>query len=119
MDGKGLKKPEIQKEEEKRPEFTADTPGVTQLTREYLRKQKKVKIIIPKTEQEKGDVYIAVNGHNYLIQRGQEVEIPEDVLQVLDHAVIEEYVQKRSPDGEGYTMEKVEVKRFPYQIVRS
>ena len=45
--------------------------------------EKKVKIKLPLTRAEKDDVYVAVNGHPYLIKRGEEVEVPESVAEVL------------------------------------
>ncbi len=45
--------------------------------------QKKVKIKIPLTRTEKDDVYVGVNGKTYLIKRGVEVEVPENVAKVL------------------------------------
>lgn len=46
---------------------------------------KKVKIKLPLTRTEKNDVWVAVNGNKYLIKRGEEVEVPEFVAEVLQH----------------------------------
>ena len=46
---------------------------------------KKVKIKIPLTRTEKDDVYVAVNGKPYQIKRGEWVEVPEYVKEVLDN----------------------------------
>jgi deoxycytidine triphosphate deaminase len=48
-------------------------------------KPKKVKIKLPLTRTEKDDVYVAVNGKSYLIKRGETVEVPESVVEVLNH----------------------------------
>lgn len=48
-------------------------------------KTKKVKIKLPLTRTEKDDVYVAVNGRSYLIKRGETVEVPESVVEVLNH----------------------------------
>ena len=45
--------------------------------------QKKVRIKIPLSRTEKDDVYVGVNGKTYLIKRGEEVEVPENVAKVL------------------------------------
>jgi hypothetical protein len=45
--------------------------------------QKKVKIKIPLSRTEKDDVYVGVNGKSYLIKRGEEVEVPENVAKVI------------------------------------
>ena len=46
---------------------------------------KKVKIKLPLTRTEKDDVYVAVNGKSYLIKRGETVEVPDYVAEVLQH----------------------------------
>ena len=48
-------------------------------------KSKMVKIKLPLTRSEKDDVYVAVNGKSYLIKRGETVEVPESVAEVLQH----------------------------------
>ncbi len=47
--------------------------------------EKKVKIKLPLTRTEKDDVYVCVNGDSVLIKRGEWVEVPESVKEVLDH----------------------------------
>ena len=47
---------------------------------------KKVKIKIPKTRENSDDVYVAVNGKSFLIKRGETVEVPEYVAEVLEHS---------------------------------
>jgi len=46
---------------------------------------KKVKIKLPLTRGEKDDVYVAVNGKSFLIKRGETVEVPDYVAEVLRH----------------------------------
>ena len=46
---------------------------------------KMVKIKLPKTRNEKDDVYVAVNGKSYLIKRGEYVEVPASVAEVLEN----------------------------------
>ncbi len=48
-------------------------------------KPKTVKIKLPLTRGEKEDVYVAVNGKSYLIKRGETVEVPASVAEVLQH----------------------------------
>jgi hypothetical protein len=47
--------------------------------------EKKVKIKLPLTRTEKDDVYVAVNGKSYQIKRGETVEVPDYVAEVLQH----------------------------------
>lgn len=45
--------------------------------------EKKVKIRIPLTRENTEDVYVSVNERSWLIKRGEEVEVPECVAEVL------------------------------------
>ena len=47
--------------------------------------EKKVKIRLPLTRNEKDDVWVCANGTPYLIQRGVEVEVPAIVAEGLKH----------------------------------
>ena len=49
------------------------------------RAPKKVKIKLPLSRTEKDDVYVALNGKSYQIKRGVEVEVPEGVVEILQH----------------------------------
>jgi hypothetical protein len=46
---------------------------------------KKVKIKLPKIKGESDDVFVSVNHYNCIIKRGEEVEVPVFVKEVLDH----------------------------------
>lgn len=46
---------------------------------------KTVKIRIPRTRKDQEDVFVSVNLKTYLIKRGEEVEVPESVAEVLRH----------------------------------
>lgn len=48
-------------------------------------KPKTVKIKLPLTRYEKDDVYVAVNCKPYLIKRGETVEVPVEVAEVLEN----------------------------------
>lgn len=49
-------------------------------------KKDTVKVKIPKTETDREDVFVCVNGCSYLIQRGKEVEVPRFVAEVLKNS---------------------------------
>lgn len=63
-------------------------------------KKKTVKIKLFKDYGEyRDDVFVAVNGESYLIQRGVEVEVPDYIAEVLRHAeeadeAAEEHISK-------------------------
>jgi hypothetical protein len=46
---------------------------------------KKVKIKLPKIKGEAEDVFVSVNNYTCVIKRGEEVEVPVFVKEVLDH----------------------------------
>ena len=45
----------------------------------------KVKIKLPLTRSEKDDQYVCVNGESFLIKRGETVEVPDYVAEVLQN----------------------------------
>lgn len=47
--------------------------------------KKMVKIKLPLTRTEKNDEYVGVNGKTYLIKRGEFVEVPASVAEVLEN----------------------------------
>ncbi len=46
-------------------------------------KEKMVKVRIPRTRKDQEDVFVSVNMRTWLIKRGEEVEVPECVAEVL------------------------------------
>ena len=69
---------------------------------------KRVTIIIQESEQDGQPVVVGFNGKQFAMKRGQEVTVPQAVLNILDDARIVKY------DSE---MKARKVLRFPYQIV--
>ncbi len=54
-------------------------------------KKKMVKIKLFKDYGEyRDDVFVAVNGESYLIQRGVEVEVPDYIAEVLEHSAAQD-----------------------------
>lgn len=47
------------------------------------KENKTVTIRLPLSRGEREDVYVAVNGRSYLIRRGEAVEVPASVAEVL------------------------------------
>ena len=50
-----------------------------------MAKEKTVKIKLPRTRSEQEDVFVSVNNRTFLIKRGEEVEVPACVAEVLTH----------------------------------
>ena len=50
-----------------------------------VKKEKTVKIRIPRTKADQEDVPVWVNNESWTIKRGVEVEVPERVAEVLTH----------------------------------
>ena len=57
----------------------------TETTKAEPKKQKIVKIRIPRTNKDQEDVFVSVNNYTCLIKRGVEVEVPDFVAEVLRH----------------------------------
>lgn len=51
--------------------------------KEKPKKEKMVKVLLPLLENGDTEQYVAVNGRSFLIRRGEEVEVPECVAEVL------------------------------------
>ncbi len=49
-----------------------------------MEKKDTVVIRLPLSRGEREDVYVAVNGKSYLIRRGEPVEVPRSVAEVLE-----------------------------------
>lgn len=55
------------------------------------RKEEKVKIRLFKDNARyKNDVFVGVNGRSYVIRRGEEVEVPVEVAEVLEHSAAQD-----------------------------
>ncbi|HDR9868481.1 TPA: hypothetical protein QDE31_01655 [Burkholderia cenocepacia] len=77
--------------------------------------EKTVKIILEDIEEiPPGGQFFSVNGRTFLIKAGVEVEVPECVLDVLDHAVMSVPVLDEMRSVIGYK----DRLRFPYRMVR-
>lgn len=62
-----------------------ENEGMTTAEGTAEKAEKKVKLRIPRTKSENDDVYVSVNDRSWLIRRGEEVEVPECVAEVLLH----------------------------------
>ena len=74
-----------------------------------------VKIILDESDDiPPTGLFVGVNGKGYLIQPGEEVNVPRSVLEVLDHAVMS------SPQTDPQTRQVVGYRdrpRYPYRLV--
>ena len=52
---------------------------------EAPKKEKLVKVKIPKVKANQEDVFVSVNERTWIVKRGVEVEVPECVAEVLQH----------------------------------
>ena len=77
--------------------------------------EKKVKLLIHKTEGDTGsiDVPVSVNGKTWLIKRGMEVIVPAFLVEVLENAIKDIYVQ----DEVTKTIVKREVPAYPFSAM--
>ena len=51
-----------------------------------MEKKKTVTIRLPKTKELRDDVFVSVNQRSWLIRRGETVEVPTCVAEVLQHS---------------------------------
>lgn len=78
------------------------------------------RIIIDEAQdpQELTRVFVGCNGRGYWLQRGVPVDVPPEVIEILDHAVINRaipIIDERTglPNG----VETREAKRFPFRVL--
>ncbi|PFH12847.1 MULTISPECIES: hypothetical protein [Burkholderia] len=77
--------------------------------------EKKIKIMLEDIDEiPPGGQFIGVNGRTFLIKAGVEVEVPECVVDVLDHAVMSVPVLDEMKSVIGYK----DRLRFPYRVLR-
>ena len=84
------------------------------ITKEMLKREKKVMVKIASTERDKHAVKVGLNGHTYQIPRDKWFAVPGAVLALLDEALVTDY----SVELEGPNRGKVttsEVQRFGVQ----
>lgn len=84
----------------------------TERTRRALAAEKKVTVVINSTAENSDDVFVAIQGLAFTIQRDKEVQIPLSVYQVLMDAKSTAYRQAKREDGEGMQMIETEIQRF-------
>ena len=60
--------------------------------------------------------FVGADGKDFLITRGKEVDVPPEVMHILDCAVV--MVDEQDPDNENKSV-AVARKRFPYTIVKA
>ncbi len=87
-----------------------DTQAASESVPKQEAGQKRVTISIPESETDTQPVQIYVNGRSYIIRRGEEVDVPESVIEVLNNAKQMVY----NPE----TMKAREVLSYPFQIIK-
>ena len=70
------------------------------------------KVSFHNTSDETGDIFVQLNGVAYQIKREEEVSLPNEVLGVIDDAIITKL--ERGGNGEEITRD---IRRFPYTKV--
>ncbi len=79
-------------------------------------KRKMYKLKIASTRDDKGPVFIGVNGKTYQIQRDVEVSVPEEVVEVLKNSVMTVWEKQEEPNGQLTTIKR-DVNRFPHMAM--
>lgn len=99
----------------------AETEAPTKPTRrtKAAAAPEKVTLVIHKDTRDHAvdPVPVALNGVQYTIRRGVEVEVPAALVEVLDQAEEIRYEQVRNADG-STTMVSRKALSYPYQIIR-
>lgn len=78
MDNENLNTTQTAQTAQDTPQTAPESPK-----KEKPKKEKMVKVLLPLLENGDTEQYVAVNGRSFLIRRGEEVEVPECVAEVL------------------------------------
>jgi len=70
---------------------------------------KNYRIVINTDSQDKQPVRVSVNGYSRTIKRGEEVTVPAEVVEVLEHAVQDVY--------DPQTMSRQKVLAYPFSVI--
>lgn len=79
--------------------------------------EKRYKIVIEEEEGQLNYAVVGVNGDVFQIMRGVEVEVPESVLEVLEHSKATRLVKETQPDGKQIYVAR-EYATVPYRVLR-
>lgn len=75
-------------------------------------------ILDPAREKNEIDpVFVSVNGRAYNIKRGKYVEVPREVVEVLNHAVQTVMVPRMNDQGQPVGADPHNARRFPYRML--
>lgn len=88
-----------------------EAPVVEKATKAKAPKMFKLTIHSGEDKGDKGDVFLGHNGKSYLIQRDNEAIVPECVIDVLAHTVIETVIKDESGNER-----IVKIPRFAYNV---
>jgi hypothetical protein len=75
-------------------------------------------ILVDESEGEANFVFVGVNGKHYQIQRGVEVDVPPNVIEVLSHAVATRLVSVVNPVTGAREMVQRSFLRYPFRVTR-
>ena len=75
-------------------------------------------IFVDEEEQQPNYITVGVNGKQYQIKRGEDVDVPAEVIEVLKNATAERLVQRTNPVTGAVESTYQKYNRIPYRIVR-
>jgi len=79
--------------------------------------KKRIRILVEESQNDGDPEYVDVfvNGRGYRLRRGYEVDVPPEVVEVLDHAIEERMIPLKDSRGmpNGYTVRRM--RRVPYR----
>ena len=74
---------------------------------------RKFKVTIHATEQDRGDVFLSVNGHAMYVKRNVEVTLDEAYVDVLKNAVIDTFTK----DPDTGKVQKITMMHYPFSAI--
>lgn len=92
-----------------------DAPGTANFSHASTKARYAIVIDESSQPQDAQDVFAAVNGRPYVMQRGVVVEVPPEVVEVLDHAILLKHIPVVDAHGMPNGTITRAVRRFPYR----
>ena len=85
-------------------------------TKKDLHKSQLYYLTINSTEKDKNAVPVGINGHVYNIPRDKQVIVPEQVVQVLKNAIVDDFALEKSENG-NIKMKETKYNRIPFSAM--
>lgn len=93
----------------------ADEPGAANVSRASSKTRFAIMVEEGNQQDDEPGVFVQCNGRSYQILRGQRAEVPPEVVEILEHAVVERHIPIKDEHGQTKGTTIRPSRRFPFQ----